>query len=212
MLPVAPGAKGHPPRPARQASVVAGKLVEILQDAGAPDGTVNFVPGAGDVVGSYLVEHGDVHVVAFTGSRDVGTSVIRNGANVGPDQSFIRKMIVEMGGKNAIIVDDDADLDGAVQAIIESAFAFAGQKCSSCSRLIVLDGVYDVLCDRLRDATRSVIIGPAEAPSTIVGPVIDDTARRRIQDYIELGRREGRVLVQADLPPGCADHIRFFRE
>ncbi len=192
-------------KPARQASVVAGKLVEILQDAGAPDGTVNFVPGAGDVAGSYLVEHGDVHVVAFTGSRDVGTSVIRNGANVRPDQSFIRKMIVEMGGKNAIIVDDDADLDGAVQAIIESAFAYAGQKCSSCSRLIVLDGVYETLCARLRDATESVIIGPAEAPSTIVGPVIDDTARTRIQKYIELGRRQGRVLVQADLPRACVD-------
>jgi len=108
-----------------------------------------------------------------------------------------------MGGKNPIIVDDDADLDGAVQAIIESAFAFAGQKCSSCSRVIVLQGIYDALMSRLCEATESVPIGPAEAPATMVGPVIDEEARTRIGDYINLARAEGRILVQTRLPAQC---------
>ncbi len=192
-------------KPARQSSVVAAKLVEVFEHAGLPPGVLNFVPGSGGTIGRHLVEHGDVNVVAFTGSQEVGTGVIRAGAVVRPGQSFIKKMIVEMGGKNAVIVDDDADLDGAVQAVIESAFAFAGQKCSSCSRLIVLDGVYDAMCTRLREATESLVIGPADEPATLVGPVIDDEARARIRRYVELGRREGRVLVEAKLPPECED-------
>jgi len=190
-------------KPARQASVVASKLVEILHDAGLPAGVLNFVPGPGATVGQHLVEHGDVNLVAFTGSQEVGSGVIRAGSVVRPSQAFIKKLIVEMGGKNAVIVDDDADLDGAVQAIIDSAFSYSGQKCSSCSRVIVLDGVYDALLDRLREATESVTIGPPEQPGTVVGPVIDETARTRNNDYIAIGKGEGRLLVQAKLPPAC---------
>ncbi len=192
-------------KPARKASMVAAKLVEMLHAVGFPPGVVNFVPGVGSIIGPHLVEHGDVSLVAFTGSHEVGSTVIRAGAVTRPGQSFIKKMIVEMGGKNAIIVDDDADLDGAVQAVITSAFAFAGQKCSSCSRLIVLDGVFDSLMARLHHATESILIGPAEVPTTVVGPVIDQTAQERIQDYIALGHTEGRLLIQAPLPPECAD-------
>lgn len=192
-------------KPARQASVIAAKLVDLLHHVGFPPGVVNFLPGVGAAVGAHLVEHGEVNVVAFTGSHEVGAEVIRRGANVRPGQAFIRKMIVEMGGKNAIIVDDDADLDGAVQAVVESAFSFAGQKCSSCSRLIVLEGVYDALASRLREAVESVPIGAAEVPSTIVGPVIDEAARQRIGEYIALGRGECRVLAQAKLPDACAE-------
>jgi RHH-type proline utilization regulon transcriptional repressor/proline dehydrogenase/delta 1-pyrroline-5-carboxylate dehydrogenase len=170
---------------------------------GLPDGVLNFVPGPGPTVGQYLVEHGGINLVAFTGSHEVGSGVIRAGAVVRPGQAFIKKLIVEMGGKNAIIVDDDADLDGAVQAIIESAFGYSGQKCSSCSRVIVLDGVYDAVLNRLREATESVPIGPAEEPATIVGPVIDEAARTRNHDYIAVGNSEGRLLVQAKLPPAC---------
>ena len=192
-------------KPARQASVVAAKLVEILHDVGFPPGVVNFLPGIGAVVGQHLVENVDVPVVAFTGSRDVGVQVLAAGARVRPGQAFIRKMIVEMGGKNAIIVDDDADLDGAVQAVIESAFSFAGQKCSSCSRVIVLSGVYETFAERLREAVESLIIGPAEEPSTIVGPVIDAEARQRMEDYLALGRSVGRAGAVAPLPAGCRD-------
>ena len=190
-------------KPARQASVLAAKFVEIIHDLGFPPGVVNFLPGDGDVVGTHLVEHGEVHVVAFTGSAAVGTQVIQCGAQVRPGQGFIKKMIVEMGGKNAIIVDDDADLDAAVSAIIESAFAFAGQKCSSCSRVIALDAVHDGLANRLKEAVESVVLGPAEEPSTTVGPVIDAEARDRINRYVETGRHEGRLLVQARLPAHC---------
>ncbi len=192
-------------KPARKAAIVASKLVDIFHQVGLPAGVLNYAPGIGATIGTHLVEQGDVNLVAFTGSREVGVGVIRAGANVRPGQSFIKKMIVEMGGKNAIIVDDDADLDGAVQAVIESAFAFAGQKCSSCSRLIVLDGVYETMCTRLREATQSVTIGPADAPATIVGPVIDEEACTRIRQYIEIGKREGRVLVEGKLPAHCAD-------
>ena len=191
-------------KPARQASVLAAKLVKVFHDVGVPPGVVNFVPGDGAVVGMHMVEHRDVDIVAFTGSQEVGTAVIRAGARVSPGQAFIRKMIVEMGGKNAIIVDDDADVDGAVQAVIESAFSFAGQKCSSCSRMIVLDGVYDEMTTRLRDAVESLPIGPADEPSTIVGPVIDEVAVIRIRKYLEIGMSEGNLMVQAKLPEACS--------
>ncbi len=192
-------------KPARQASVVAAKLVETLQGVGFPPGVVNFVPGAGAVIGQHLVEHRDVQIVAFTGSYVVGASVLRAGAMVQPGQAYIKKLIVEMGGKNAIVVDDDADLDGAVHAVIESAFSFAGQKCSSCSRLIVLSGVYEAFLQRLKEATESLPIGPAEEPSTMVGPVIDEPARKRILEYVEVARRNRQVYAEAKLPPICRE-------
>lgn len=192
-------------KPARQASVVAAKFVDILNEVGMPAGVVNFLPGEGAVVGRRLVEHGDVPLVAFTGSSEIGAEVLRAGGAVRPGQPFIRKMIVELGGKNAIVVDDDADLDGAVQAVIESAFSFAGQKCSSCSRLIVLQGVYDTLMTRLAEAVDSLTIGPAERPATFVGPVIDASAQARIREYINIGKVEGRMVAYAKLPVDCGD-------
>jgi RHH-type transcriptional regulator, proline utilization regulon repressor / proline dehydrogenase / delta 1-pyrroline-5-carboxylate dehydrogenase len=190
-------------KPASQASVIASKFVNILHEAGLYPGAANLLLGRGDRLGPPVVEHSDVNLVAFTGSAQVGTSVIHSGAMVRPGQPYIKKMIVEMGGKNAIIVDDDADLDGAVQAIVDSAFAFAGQKCSSCSRVIVLGGVYDAFCSRLRDAVMSIPIGPAEEPMTMTGPLIDECAVERVQRYIELARKEGKILVQAQLPNEC---------
>ncbi len=190
-------------KPASQASVTASKLVHIFHEAGLSRGAVNLLLGSGDRLGPPLIEHSEVNLVAFTGSAQVGTSVIQSGAVVRPGQSYIKKMIVEMGGKNAIIVDDDADLDGAVQAIVDSAFAFAGQKCSSCSRVIVLGGVYDAFCSRLRDAVMSIPIGPPEEPMAMTGPVIDEHAVERVGRYIELARNEGKILVQAQLPKDC---------
>lgn len=191
-------------KPARQASVIAAKFVQMLEECGLPPGVVNFLPGAGETIGRHLVEHPEVPLVAFTGSSEVGAEVIRLGSAARFGQPFIRKMVVEMGGKNAIIVDDDADLDGAVQAIIESSFYFAGQKCSSCSRLIVVQGVYDTLLNRLKEAVDSLTIGPAENPATLVGPVIDEAARKRILDYISVGKSEGRVLISGKLPAECS--------
>ncbi len=187
-------------KPACEASIVAAKLFETLIEVGLPAGVVNFLPGRGSQVGWHLVEHGDVNIIAFTGSQEVGTRVIHAGANVRPTQAFIKKMIVEMGGKNAIIVDRDANLDEAVQAILESSFGYAGQKCSSCSRVIVMDELFDELAQRLTEAVNSLTIGPAEQPAVQVGPVINARAVARFNTYLELARLEGKVLVQASLP------------
>lgn len=191
-------------KPARQAAVAAAKVMEIFQDAGFPAGVINFLPGEGGVVGRQLVEHGDVRLVAFTGSQEVGFPVLQSGATVRRGQSYIKKMIVEMGGKNAIIVDDDADLDGAVSAVAESAFMHAGQKCSSCSRVIVLAGVHDEFVARLVAATAAIPVGPAETPATWIGPVIDEAARDRINDCAHTGRSEGRLAFEGQLPAACA--------
>ena len=156
--------------------------------------------------GRFYIGHSDDlgrRVADHNSSEKIGTSVITAGARVRPGQAFIKKMIVEMGGKNAIIVDDDADLDGAIQAIIESAFSYAGQKCSSCSRIIVLEGIHDALLARLGEATESIPIGPAEDPATLVGPVIDHEAKASILGHIETAKAQGRILAQAKLPPKC---------
>lgn len=190
-------------KPARHASVTAAKFVQACIDVGFPPGVVNFLPGEGASVGAHLVEHGDVQVVAFTGSDVVGTAVLQSGARVRPGQTYINKMIVEMGGNNAIVIDDDADLDRAVQAVIDSAFVQAGQKCSSCSRAIVLAGVYEAFCERIVEAARCAPIGPAEAPATVVGPVIEKEEMERVNRHIEQAKSEARLLHHGTLPPEC---------
>ncbi len=192
-------------KPARHASGVASKLVEIIHEVGTPPGVVNLLLGSGDPLGRNLVEHEDVPVVAFTGSAEVGTQLLEIGARLRPRQRFIRKMIFELGGKNAIIVDEDADLDGAIAAVIESAFAFSGQKCSSCSRVIVVGGVYESFCRRLKEAALSMTIGAAESPSAFVGPVVDESARRRIREFIDAAAKECELLVEVPLTEGARD-------
>ncbi len=185
-------------KPAEQSSVVGAKLMQLFADAGVPAGVVNFLPGIGEEIGPTLVEHPDTALVAFTGSRGVGMLLNRQTAVLAPGQTNIKKLIAELGGKNAIIVDDDADLDEAVSGVVASAFGYQGQKCSACSRVIVLAGVYDVFLERLVEATRSLKIGPAEDPSCKVGPVIDDEARRRINGFIEKGKQEARLAYAGE--------------
>lgn len=172
-------------KPAEQSSVVGAKLMEIIRNAGVPDGVVNFLPGIGEDIGPELVASPDVDLVAFTGSQEVGLEINRVASETDHRQTNVRRVIAEMGGKNAIIVDDDADLDEAVLGVIKSAFGYAGQKCSACSRVIVLDKIHDQFLDRLVEATRSLHVGAADDPSTRVGPVIDDDAKQRIQKAIK---------------------------
>ena len=187
-------------KPSEQSSVVAAKLMEIFRSLDLPPGVLNYLPGKGEVVGAALVEHPDTALVAFTGSRVVGLAINRRAAEVSAaDGGLVKRVIAEMGGKNAILVDDDADLDEAVVAVVRSAFGYQGQKCSACSRAIVLDAVYDTFLDRLIEATRSLQIGPAEDPGASVGPVIDGEALDRIGRYIELGKREGRLALAVDV-------------
>ena len=162
----------------------------------------------GEEVGKSLVEHRDVAVVAFTGSREVGLFINREAANTKPGQSHVKRVIAEMGGKNAIVIDEDADLDQAVVGVIHSAFGYAGQKCSACSRVIVLAGIHDAFLARLVEAARAVKLGPADDPETLVGPVIDAEARRRILEYERIAATEGRIVFRAD--PGTLADRGFF--
>ena len=187
-------------KPAETSSVIAAKLTEILVEAGFPKGVYQFVPGKGSKVGAHLVNHPDTHLIAFTGSREVGCRIYAEAAKVQPGQKHLKRVIAEMGGKNGMVVDESADLDQAVVGVVQSAFGYSGQKCSAASRVIVLDSVYDTFIHRLVEATRSLNIGETELPSTQVGPVIDGNAQARIREYIEQGRQEAKVAVEIPAP------------
>lgn len=188
-------------KPAEQSPVIAARFMDILQRAGLPPGVANYLPGQGEVVGAALVEHPDVAMIVFTGSREVGLSINRQAAEVSATGiGQVKRVIAEMGGKNAIIVDSDADLDEAVLGTVKSAFGFQGQKCSACSRVIVLADVYDAFVRRIVEASRSLVVGHAEHPSTDVGPVIDEAALAKVYEYIEIGRHEAveELAVEVD--------------
>ncbi|MBI4001298.1 MAG: proline dehydrogenase family protein, partial [Nitrospira defluvii] len=181
-------------KPSERASVMGYRLAEIMRQAGVPVGVLQYVPGGPDV-GRELVTQAAVATIAFTGSKDVGLGIMQAAAVQQTGQRFVKRVIAEMGGKNAIIVDDTADLDEAVTGVVQSFTGYAGQKCSACSRVILLDSIHDEFVQRLADAVMSLRIGTAEDPATQVGPVIDGRAQKRIQDYLEIGRREGQVVV-----------------
>jgi RHH-type proline utilization regulon transcriptional repressor/proline dehydrogenase/delta 1-pyrroline-5-carboxylate dehydrogenase len=163
---------------------------------------VNYLPGLGEEIGAYLVESAEVDSIAFTGSRKVGLGIYEMAGRVKPGQKQLKHAVCEMGGKNAMIIDDDADIDEAVPAIIYSAFGYQGQKCSALSRLIVVKGNYDRVLERLIEACRDLKSGPPEEPGTVVGPVIDKAAYDRILGYIELGKQEGKLTFQGQIPDG----------
>lgn len=188
-------------KPASLSSVVGFTLAEIYKAAGLPDGVFNYVPGRGGEIGDYLVEHPDVSIIAFTGSMEVGLRIVEKAGKTRENQPQVKKVIAEMGGKNAIIIDDDADLDQAVLDVIYSAFGFQGQKCSACSRVIVLEPIYEKFVNRLVEAAKSIKIGPAEDPQNYMGPVVDKGAQEKILQYVELAKKEGKVLlIRDDIP------------
>ena len=191
-------------KPAEQTTVIAAALMDILAEAGVPPGVVNFVPGLGEDVGARLVAHPGVDFIAFTGSRSVGCRIWETAGRTLPGQRNLKKVVCEMGGKNALIIDNDADLDEAIPAALYSAFGFSGQKCSALSRLIVLDGVYDHFVERFVAACSSIPVGDPAEPGILVGPVIDAEARDKILGLIERGRKEARLAYQAQLPPALA--------
>ncbi len=184
-------------KPAEQSSVIAAKLMEMFHEAGFPPGVVNYLPGIGEEIGPTLTTHPDVALIAFTGSLQVGLKINEEGSRTPPEQHHVRRIIAEMGGKNAIIVDSDADLDEAVKGVVESAFGYQGQKCSAGSRVIVLEPLYGRFLERLVEATKSLTVAPAESPGCSVGPVIDAESRDRILRSIEKGKQEGRLVYAA---------------
>ena len=186
-------------KPAEQSPIMALRLLEILREAGAPEAACQLLQGGAEI-GAHLVSSPRIHLIAFTGSREVGLEILREAYTLRPGQEHVKRVVCEMGGKNAVIVDNDADLDEAVAHVIDSAFGYQGQKCSAASRIILLDEVYDRLLSRLAEAVRSRKIGPPKDPCNDIGPVIEDAARERIAEYIRLGKKEAKCVVEMNAP------------
>ena len=188
-------------KPAEQSAVCGAMLMEMFEEAGVPPGVLNYLPGKGRVIGQHLVEHKDVYMIAFTGSREVGLRIWKSAGETREGQLELKRVVCEMGGKNPVIVDSDADLDEAIVDTIYSAFGYQGQKCSACSRLIVLEENYDRVVKRLVEAAASLRVGNPEEPGITVGPVIDETAYRRMLETIETGKKEATLAFQGEAPP-----------
>jgi 1-pyrroline-5-carboxylate dehydrogenase len=206
-------------KPSSDSPTIAGKFVEILEEAGMPEGVVNFCPGAGGSFGDAVVAHPKTRFIAFTGSREVGLRINKVAADRAPGQVWIKRTILEMGGKDAIVVDADADLDSAVEGVAVSAFGFQGQKCSACSRAIVDGRIYDKFLERMKAHVERIAIGDP-ATNAYMGAVINEGSMKSILDYIEIGKGDGRLVtgggratdagegyfvqptVIADIPPG----------
>ena len=182
-------------KPSGLSPVIGYKLCDIFQSVGLPPGVLQFLPGPGSEVGEYLVSHPSVDLIAFTGSREVGLRILELAGATRQGQRNVKKVVAELGGKNAIIVDGTADIDEAVKGVVGSAFGYQGQKCSACSRVIVERDAYREFCERLREAVGSIRIGPTENPSNSMGPMIDGKALEKVRAYITLGRQEATPLI-----------------
>ncbi|MDX1683496.1 MAG: aldehyde dehydrogenase family protein, partial [Phycisphaeraceae bacterium] len=182
-------------KPAEQTPAIAAELVKVLHAAGVPESALALVVGDGPNVGAALVDDPRMATIAFTGSREVGLSILETAGKVPDGQDHVKQVICEMGGKNAIIVDASADLDQAVAGVRDSAFGYAGQKCSACSRVIVHTDIYDVFLDRLVGASEALAVGDPRDPATDVGPVIDDDAAEKIHCYLEIAHHEGQPAL-----------------
>lgn len=187
-------------KPAEQSSVIGWGLMKMIQEAGFPHGVVNFLPGYGEEVGEYIVNHKLTTTIAFTGSKAVGLHILNRASHVQPGQTHVKRCIIEMGGKNAVIIDSDADLDEAVDGVLYSAFGFSGQKCSAASRVIVLDEVYDRFVDRLVEAAKSIEVLSAENPKAYMGPVVDKDACDRMLSTIEDAEKTHKLLFKGSVP------------
>jgi 1-pyrroline-5-carboxylate dehydrogenase len=195
-------------KPSSDTPAIGAFFMDILQAAGMPPGVVNFVTGSGSSIGNLIVEHPQIRFISFTGSKEVGLSIVEKAGHTGPGQIWIKRVIAEMGGKDFIIVDEDAGLDAALQGAIASAFGFQGQKCSACSRLIVHEKVYDSFVIKLAAKTEALKVGPAMDPSSYMGPVINENAMRTILEYIEVGRKEGKLLAGGGPAEGDGFYIK----
>ena len=193
-------------KPAEQSSAIAYELMKLLIECGLPSGVAQFLPGKGEETGAYLVEQKEVELIAFTGSKEVGCSILEKANQVSSRQNKLKRCIIEMGGKNAIIVDDSADLDMAVAGVMESAFEFQGQKCSACSRVLVAETIEKLFTERLIEAIQSLTIGPAEKPEMCIGPVVDSEAVKKINSYIEEGKRSA-TLISKEIPQPREGHF-----
>jgi len=189
-------------KPSSLAPVIGFKVVEILEEAGLPKGVLNFLPCSGGEVGDLLVDHPLVRFVSFTGSREVGVRIHERAAALHKGQKWLKRTVIEMGGKDAIVVDEDADLQAAAQGIVASAFGYQGQKCSACSRAIVVESVYDRVLDLVAAGTKALVVGDVRKQETQMGAVIDDKQLAKVMSYIAAGKREGRLVTGGRRMPG----------
>jgi 1-pyrroline-5-carboxylate dehydrogenase len=182
-------------KPSSDSPAIAYQFFEVLEQAGMPPGVVNFLPGSGSTIGDYLVAHPRTRYVAFTGSKEVGLHINELAAKHQPGQIWVKRVVAEMGGKDSIVIDSETDLDVAADGVTAAAFGFQGQKCSACSRVIVVDKVYDAFLGKLKQRAESIRVGPPDSPDTEMGPVINGSAEKSILEYIETGKQEGRLLT-----------------
>jgi 1-pyrroline-5-carboxylate dehydrogenase len=211
-------------KPSSETPTIAAMFAEVLIEAGFPERACTLLVGSGAAVGDTLVAHPKTRFISFTGSRDVGLHINELAARTAPGQIWIKRVVAEMGGKNAIVVDASADVDQAAAAVLASAFGYQGQKCSACSRSIVDATLYDAFLESLVAKARQLTVGPAEDPANYMGPVISRGARKSIEAYIELGSTEGRLVAGGQpvagegyfIPPtiiaGVASNARIFQE
>jgi len=193
-------------KPSSETPTIAAKFVEILREAGFPPRSFHLCTGSGSTVGDTLVEHPKTRFVSFTGSRDVGLRINELAAKPRKGQIWIKRVVAEMGGKDAIIVDREADIESAATGVVQSAYGYQGQKCSACSRAIVDEKVYDQFLEKVKAKVAALSVGPSENPENYMGPVISDSARKTILNYIETGKREGRLVAGG----GAADGDGYF--
>jgi 1-pyrroline-5-carboxylate dehydrogenase len=189
-------------KPSSDSPAIATMFYEAAVEAGVPPGVLNFLTGSGSVAGNALVEHPKTRLVAFTGSRDVGIQISQKAGTVAPGQLWIKRAILEMGGKDFILVDETADLEEAAKGVVAAAFGFQGQKCSACSRLIVHEKVHDELLSKVIEKTKALKVGDVRDPSTQVGAVINERAQKKILEYVEQGKKEGQVVAGGSPGPG----------
>ena len=189
-------------KPASDAPMIGQLFVEIMQEAGLPAGVLNFVTGSGANIGDYIVTHPQIRFISFTGSKEIGLRINQLAAKPQQGQIWIKRVVAEMGGKDTIIVDSECNLEAAVQATVASAFGYQGQKCSACSRVVVLQDIYDEFVERLVERTKKITVGPVKDYTNYMGPVINQSALEKILYYIEIGKKEGKLVIGGNKVPG----------
>jgi 1-pyrroline-5-carboxylate dehydrogenase len=189
-------------KPSPDAAVVAAQFVDLMHELGIPPGVINFVPGDGPTVGETIVVDARTRFIAFTGSKTVGLRINELAAQTGPGQRWIKRVVAELGGKDAVVVADDADFEAAVDGVIASAYGFSGQKCSACSRAIVDARIYDRFVEALAEKCKALVVGDPANPATDVGPVISARSAEKIERYLEIGAAEGRLVAGGRRLPG----------
>ena len=182
-------------KPAADSPTIAAKFVDILHEAGVPKEALQFLTGSGAVIGDVIVQHPKTRYIGFTGSKEVGLRIAELANKPTPGQIWIKRTVLEMGGKDGMIVDEEADIDAAVEGTVQAAFGYQGQKCSACSRVIVSEKIYDTFLTKLVDRTKKIKVGPSDDPNNYMGPVVSETAMKGILNYIEVGKKEGRLLT-----------------